>query len=221
MDKELENKLIEYHTKKLSYREMARLTGITDKTVGKYIRELKDQGKIEGQTRSREDLAKMEHEVGKMYEMGMSITQIADKINMSKAGVHRICHKLHETEGLHIRTREEGRKIQREQEHTPRPPQHKKVLNLSTKKETKAPEIIVNEQGVRCTCKIAKKCRFGFQSASMENPKCNFLGCTGVPRINISPDISDCHCFQPITKENPRYKTLESFNPSVDRTGEE
>lgn len=63
-------------------------------------------------------------------------------------------------------------------------------------------EIIVNEKGVKCNTTLARTCRFG--TANNTVFLCNFMACTGQSRLLISPNPKDCHCYQKITRDNPR-----------------
>lgn len=76
-------------------------------------------------------------------------------------------------------------------------------VEIALQKLNERSEIIISAEGVNCTSKVAKTCRFGSR-AEVSNYLCNFMACTGRSRIMISPDPKDCHCYQKITKENPR-----------------
>lgn len=66
-------------------------------------------------------------------------------------------------------------------------------------------KVIVNKVGVNCTPSVSRTCIYGLNSNS--NFYCNFFSCTGMLRTSKgfkSEKPSNCHCYQKITRDNPR-----------------
>lgn len=195
--------------------EIEKSLGMARKTISRECNEMIASGLLEKRNRINtgwKKTTKTTQVVIAMYNDGKSEQEIADELECTLSNVSHIVKKLVDNGTLIKREKQRVKK--------PRKPRAKFV-----KRPTEEQKIVVNNEPVRCNCKVARSCIYGQDSNMLGLGKCNFVGCTGQSRMSMSPSgahipteqepYTECYLYSKISKDNPRRSARHLFTIKV------
>ena len=114
--KENKEKTIELYNEGIDIKEIAKRLNTSHVTINKYIRELKEEGKIQKRKRKSINKGENKKKTLELYNEGIDIEEIAKRLNVSDATIYNYMRELKEERKIQKRERKSVKKKNNEKE---------------------------------------------------------------------------------------------------------